>query len=143
MQEKTEVAFLLYLNLLNFNEVNWNLTGLTTGNDCGQSLLSVVLLYLFVHQIPHDLGCRAYLSVWQEEGAFCMEHLAIPADPSTLHFISVMGNCLLGGLGVHGWVVRFSATGAVSILELAANGGGSRISQAPTLHQAKQLSTQE
>ena len=63
LQQKTEVAFLLYLNLLNFNEVNWNLTGLTTGSDCGQSLLSVVLLYLFVRQIPHDLGCRAYLSV--------------------------------------------------------------------------------
>ena len=33
MQQKTEVAFLLHLNLLNFNEVNWNLTGLTTGSD--------------------------------------------------------------------------------------------------------------
>jgi len=24
-------------------------------------------------QIPHAWGCRAYLSMWEEEGAFCVE----------------------------------------------------------------------
>ena len=47
-------------------------TQLTTRTNCGH-LLAVGLLYLGIHHIPHALGCRAYLWVWQEEGAFYVE----------------------------------------------------------------------
>ena len=36
-------------------------------------LLSVVLLYLSMCQVPCPLGCRAYSLVWWEEGALCIE----------------------------------------------------------------------
>ena len=54
--------------------------------------------------------------MWQEEGAFCVARLAVfpslphPLPPTPLNFplfISVAGACLLGGMGAHGWVVRF------------------------------------
>ena len=79
-----------------YNEIKWSLTELTTRSDCGQSL-SVVLLYLHMHQIPYALGCRAYLSMW-EEGAFCVECFQV-----------------------------LRVIGAVSLLELAANSGSSRM----------------
>ena len=55
---------------------------------------------------------RAYLLVWQKEGALCVERLPVFHLPPTYFplFISVMGACLLG-----------PAIGAVSILELATN----------------------
>ena len=37
-------------------------------------LLSVVLVLLRMRGIPSALGCCAYLSVWREEGALCVEH---------------------------------------------------------------------
>ena len=42
-------------------------------SKCGH-LLSVVLLYLHMYQIPCALGCRAHLSVWWDKEAFCVEH---------------------------------------------------------------------
>ena len=115
----------------------------TTRRDCGQ-LLSVVLLYMCMHWIPCALGCRAHLSVWWEEGAFCMERLAVfplPFDPLYfLLFIRVTGAWFLGGCrGSWPGCQVLPAIDAVSILELAANSGGSRMSQAPNLHLATQL----
>ena len=41
-------------------------------SNFSQILLSVVLLYLHMYQIPCAFGWRAYLSVRQEEGAFLL-----------------------------------------------------------------------
>ena len=86
------------------------LTELTTSSDCSQ-LLSVVLLYLRMHWIPHGLCGTAYSSVWREERAFCVENLAVFfLPPFPLYFplfISVTGACLIEGVGAHGWFVRF------------------------------------
>ena len=82
--------------------------------------------------IPRALGCSAYLSVWREVRALCVEHLAVfvPSLP-TLCFplcISVTGACSSRGRG-GSWLgcQVLPAIGAVSILELAANSGSSRM----------------
>ena len=71
----------------------------------------LVLLYLPMHRITSALGCRAHLLVWQEEGAFCAEHLAVfhlPPPPNYFAlFMSVTGTCLLRDMGAHGCLVRF------------------------------------
>ena len=56
------------------NNIKLNLTELATKTNCGHLFLAVVLLYLNMHHIPHALGCRACLWMWQEEGAFYVEH---------------------------------------------------------------------
>ena len=76
----------------------------------------MVLLYLHIHCTACALGWRAYLSIWQEEGVVCVGDLLAPTS-FRLYFplfvivagacISVMGACLLRGVGAHGWVVRF------------------------------------
>ena len=88
--------------------------------------------------IPRALGCSAYLSVLQEVGALCVERLAVfvPSLP-TLCFplcISVTGACFPRGRG-GSWLgcQVLPAIGAVSILELAANSGSSRMSRTPNL----------
>ena len=58
----------------------------------------------------------------------------------SLYCISVMGASFLGGFGVLGCQV-LPAIGAVSILELAANSGSSRVSRAPNFNIARQLFT--
>ena len=94
--------------------------------------------------IPCDLGCRTYFSVWWEVGALSVERLAVfvPSLP-TLCFplcISVMGACFfLGAWGSWLGCQVLPAIGAVSILELAANSGSSRMSWAPNLQRAKKL----
>ena len=71
------------------NEVKCSLTDLTTRSDCSQ-LLSVVLLYLHMCWIPHALRGTVYSWVWQEEGAFCVERLAVfSLPPSTFYCLSV------------------------------------------------------
>ena len=47
---------------------------------------SVGFVCLRMGGIPHGLGCSAYLSVWQEVGALCVEHLAVfvPSFPHPL-----------------------------------------------------------
>ena len=64
-----------------------------------------------MHGIPHAFCCCTHLSVWREEGAICVEHLAVLIPPFlTLCFplcISVTSACVLRGVGAHGWVVRF------------------------------------
>ena len=58
-----------------------------------------------MHHIPHALGCRAYLWVWQEEGAFYGERAPfLVLLPFTLSVWWVP--VFKGGMGVHGWVVR-------------------------------------
>ena len=61
--------------------------------------------------IPRTLGCSAYLSVWREEGALCVERLEVlfpPSPPSAFHCVSVSQvPVFLMGVGAHGWVVRF------------------------------------
>ena len=89
---------------------------LTTRSDCGR--LSVVLFYLCMRRNPYSLGCR------------------------TLYFppFSLAGACVLSGRGGSSLVYQvLPAIGAVSILELAANSGRSRMSQASNLHLATQL----
>lgn len=52
------------------------------------------------------------------------------------------GACLPGGVGTHGWVVRFcQLLVLVSILELAPNSGSARMPQACNLHLVMQLLT--
>ena len=72
--------------IITANAIKLNLTKLTTRSDYGQ-LLSVFLSYLLhLCSIPH--GCKAFLPVWQEERAFCVECLVVfplPSPPSTFH----------------------------------------------------------
>ena len=99
-------------------------------------MLSVVLLQLRMQHIPCAFGYRAYLSVWLEVGAFCMEHLAgFFPSLSTLFFPLSSGGQAGPWLGFH----VLQAIRAVSILELATNSGSSRMFQAPDLHLATQL----
>ena len=92
-----------------------------------------------MHRIPCALGCSAYLSVRQEVGALCEEHLAVfvPSFPRPL--LSTVYQCD-GCLSYQGrggsWLdcQVLPAISAVSILELAANSGSSRMSWAPNLH---------
>ena len=70
------------------------------------------LVCLRMPGISRALGCGAYLSVRWEVGALCVEHLAgfcsLPSPPFCFPLcISVMGACLIKGMGAHGWVVRF------------------------------------
>ena len=104
----------------------------------------MVLVYLRMRGIPGALGCSAYLSVWREVGALCGERLAVlvPSLP-TLCFplcISVTGFCSSRGRG-GSWLgcQVLPVIGAVSILELAANSGSSRMFQAPNLQRATML----
>ena len=92
-----------------------------------------------MHGIPHAPGCRAYSSVGREVGAVCVERLAVfvPSLPHTL--LSTVYQCdgCLSYLGRGGlWLgcQVLPAISAVSILELVANSGSSRMSQAPNLH---------
>ena len=96
--------------------------------------------------IHRALGCSTYLSVWREVGALCVELLAVfvPSLP-TLCFplcISVTGACSSRGRG-GSWLgcQVLPAIGAVSILELAANSGSSRMFRAPNLQRATMLFT--
>ena len=93
-------------------------------------------------QIPRALDCTAYLLMWWE-GAFCEEHLAVPSPFNFPQFSSVTAAYLLGVVRDGSWLGRpiLPAIRAVSILELAANSGSSRMSQAPNLHLMTQLLT--
>ena len=87
--------------------------------------------------IPHALGCRTYLSVGREVGALCVERLAVLIVPFLPHpLLSTVYQCdrCLSYLGRGGsWLgcQVLPAISAVSILELAANSGSSRMSGAP------------
>ena len=94
--------------------------------------------------IPRALGCIAYLSVWREVGALCVERLAVfvPSLP-TLCFplcISVTGARSSRGRG-GSWLgcQVLPAIGAFSILELAANSGSCRMFWAPNLQRVTML----
>jgi len=90
------------------------------------------------------LGSSAYLSVWQEKGALCVECLAVfvPSHPHPLlSTVYECGGCLSSRGCGGSWLgcQVLPASGAVSFLKLAANNGSSRISQAPNLHIVMQL----
>ena len=92
-----------------------------------------------MHGIPRALGRRAYLSVEREVGALSVERLAVfvPSLPHPL--LSTVYQCdgCLSYLGHGGsWLVCqvLPAISAVSISELVANSGSSRMSQAPNLY---------
>ena len=98
---------------------------------------SVGLVCLRMHGIPRALGC--YLPLWQEVGVLCVERLAVFV-PSLLHpLLSTVYQCegclsYLGRGGSRLGCQVLSAINAVSILELVANSGNSRMSRAPNLH---------
>ena len=92
-----------------------------------------------MHGIPRAPGRRAYASVEREAGAVCVERLAVfvPSLPHPL--LSTVYQCdgCLSYLGRGGsWLgcQVWPAISAVSILELVANSGSSRMSWAPNLH---------
>ena len=106
----------------------------------------MVLVYLRRHQIPPALSWRAYSSVWRQEGALCVAlsgflPLLLRLLPvSTFHCLSVC----MSSQGCGGPWLSFQilpAISAVSILELPANSGSSRMSQTPRLHIAMQFLT--
>ena len=97
-----------------------------------------------MHGIPRALGRRAYLSVGREVGAVCVERLAVfvPSLPHPL--LSTVYQCdgCLSYLGRGGsWLgcQVWPAISAVSILELVANSGSSRMSRAPNLHSLRAM----
>ena len=92
-----------------------------------------------MHGIPRAPGRRAYSSVGWEAGAVCVERLAVfvPSLPHPL--LSTVYQCdgCLSYLGRGGsWLgcQVWPAISAVSILELVANSGSSRMSRAANLH---------
>ena len=92
-----------------------------------------------MHGIPRAPGRRAYSSVGREVRAVCVERLAVfvPSLPHPL--LSTVYQCdgCLSYLGRGGsWLgcQVWPAISAVSILELVANSGSSRMSRAPNLH---------
>ena len=94
--------------------------------------MSVVLVYLCMHGIPLALGGNAYLSVWREEGALCVECLAVFVPSLPYPLLSSVYQCdgCLSSQGCWGsWLgcQVLPAISAVSILELAAHNGSSRI----------------
>ena len=83
--------------------------------------------------IPLALGSSAYLSVWQEERALCVENLAafVPSLPHPLLSIVYQCDKCLSSQGRRGsWLSChvLPAIGTVSFLELAASSGSSRMS---------------
>ena len=92
-----------------------------------------------MHGIPRAPGHGAYSSVGREAGAVCVERLAVfvPSLPHPL--LSTVYQCdgCLSYLGRGGsWLgcQVWPAISVVSILELVANSGSSRMSRAPNLH---------
>ena len=89
--------------------------------------------------IPRALGCSAYLPVWREVGALCVERLAVfvPSLPHPLLSTVYQYDGCLSYLGRGGsWLGCQVLPGinAVPILALAALRGSSRMSRAPNLH---------
>ena len=89
--------------------------------------------------IPRAPGHKAYLSVGREVGALCVERLAVFFPPLPHPSLSTVYQCdgCLSYLGRGGsWLgcQVWPAISAVSILELVANSGSSRMSRASNLH---------
>ena len=99
----------------------------------------VGLVCLRMRQIPRALGCSTHFSVWQEVGALCVEHLVVFASSLPHPLLSTLYQCdgclsyqELGGSWLGCQVLP--AISAVSMMELAANRGSSRMFRAPNLH---------
>ena len=91
-----------------------------------------------MHGIPHALGHRAYLSVGREVGALCVERLAVFVPSLSHPLLSTVyqrDGCLsyLGRGGSWLGCQVLPAISAVSILELVAYSGSSRMSRAPNI----------
>ena len=92
-----------------------------------------------MHGIPRAPGRRAYLSEERELGALCVERLVVFVS-SLLHpLLSTVYQCdgCLSYQGRRGSLLGchvLPVLSAVSILELVANSGSSRMSRAPNLH---------
>ena len=82
-----------------------------------------------MHWIPHACGYIAYVLVWQEEGALCVEHLVL---------FHILSSLRLGGSWL-GCRQMLPAIGTVSFLELTANSESCRMSQAPNPYIVMQL----
>ena len=92
-----------------------------------------------MHGIPRALGGKDYLSVGWEVGALLVEHLAVFVPSRSHPLLSTVYQCdgCLSYLGCGGsWLgcQVLPAISVVSILELVANSGSSRMSRAPNLH---------
>ena len=97
------------------------------------------LVCLRMSGTPHALGCGAYLPVWREVGALCVECLEVFVSSLPHPLLSTVYQCdgCLSHQGRGGsWLgCQFlPAISAISILELAAKNGSSRMSRAPNLH---------
>ena len=98
------------------------------------------LVGLRILGIPRARGCRAYSPVGREVGALRVERLAVFLfPPFTTPLLSTVYQCdgCLSSLGRGGsWLgcQVLPAISAVSMLELVANCGSSRMSWAPNLH---------
>ena len=106
------------------------LIGLTIKSDRDQ-LLSVVLVYLRMRQIPHALGRRACIYWCDRKKKHCVLGIQQFFNPPQ-HLLSTIYKCD-GCLSSreHGVL---PAIGAVYILELAANSRSQRMFQASNLH---------
>ena len=89
------------------NEVKQSLANSTTRSDHGHSL-SVVLVDLRMRGIPLALAGRVYLSVWREEGALCVESLAVfvPSCPHPLFSTVYQCDGSLSSRGRGGFMAR-------------------------------------
>jgi len=133
-------AYVLLLYMLQLQKCLmrlWN--GKTVANYyccqcCLYTCACLRFLVLWVVQLIHRCGGKGIL--------FCA-FIAVPSPFNFPQFISVMAACLLGVVGAGSWLGHqiLPAIRAVSILELSANSGSSRMSQAPNLHLVTQLFT--
>ena len=144
-----------FVQLCNKSLINQACSGPYWENICPRSFLYgprcawSVLSRPWADILPVWSSClvnKIYLSVWRDEGALCVECLAVfvPSLPHPL--LSNVYQCdeCLSSQGCGGsWLgcQVLPASIAVSILELAANSGSSRMSRAPNLHIAPQLFT--
>ena len=100
---------------------------------------SLGLVCLRMRGIPRALGCSAYLPVGRDAGALCVKRLALFVSCFPHPLLSIVYQCD-GCLSYQGrggsWLgcLVLPAISAVSILELAASTGSSRMSRAPNLH---------
>ena len=104
---------------------------------------SVVLIYLPMLRSPRALGCNTYLSLWfsfmLSVSAVFVPFLPHPLLSTVYRCDGCLSSQWCGGSCI--WLAGqvLPAIDAVSTLELAANSGSSRMSQAPNLSRATQL----
>ena len=109
---------------------------------------SVVLIFLHMRGIPRALGCNACFQCGGKLEHYFWSILAVFVSSVPRPPLSTVYQCngcpSSGGYG-NSWLgcQVLPAICSVSILELAANSGSPRMSQAPILHRAMQLVIQK